>query len=83
MECVPLTGQIHEIYRKQKDRGENGRTSAEMYTSTLPKATYPARERSGLKTLIDVPEDTMQPLIRVCYNSLLWINSALPIRIQI
>lgn len=36
LEFVPLTGQIHEIYRKQKDPGENGRATAETCVSTYP-----------------------------------------------
>lgn len=82
LEFIPLTGQIHEIYRKQKDQGENGRASAETYASTLPRAIYPAMDRSRLEILTDVPDNYVQSLIRVCCNSLLWISSALPIRIQ-
>lgn len=79
----PSLARFMKSIGSRKIRGENGRTSAEMYASTLPRATYPARDRGGLEILTDVPDNTVHPLIRVCYNSLLWINSALPIGIQI
>lgn len=65
LEFIPLTGQIHEIHRKQTDQ-ENRRASAETCACILPMAIYPALDRRGLEILIDIPDNYVQSLIRVC-----------------